>query len=159
MYWTGDASEPLSPNTFLSYAKDDRTRFVVNGVSICVYQADICKLEVDCIVNAANDRLKHGGGVAHAIALAAGETFIKDGDRIVEERGSVKVGEAVATTAGNLKYKCVIHCVGPAWSDYQGRTREENCSRDLHEAVCNSLQLAEVQGCTSIALPAISSGT
>ena len=133
--------------------------FTCNGVTIRVYEGNICRLDVDCIVNAANDRLSHGGGVAFAIAKAAGDKLIKESEKLVREGGKIEVGKAVATTAGNLNYKCVIHCVGPAWYQYTGRTREDDCSRDLHAAVLNSLHLADDGGCTSIALPAISSGT
>ena len=123
-----------------------------------MYEGNICRLGVDCIVNAANDRLWHAGGVAYAIAKAAGDELTKECDRLVREHGKVEVGRAVATTAGNLNYKCVIHCVGPAWYDYLGRRQEDDCSRDLHDAVLNSLRLADQKGCTSIALPVISSG-
>jgi len=153
-----DIKQPLS-TTPKHIANAGQAEFTLTGVTIRVYEGNICRLDVDCIVNAANDRLSHRGGVAFAIAKAAGDELTEESDRLVREGGKIGVGRAVATTAGNLNYKCVIHCVGPAWYQYTGRTREDDCSRDLHAAVLNSLHLADDGGCTSIALPAISSGT
>jgi len=143
----------------VSHGKQEEVTFSLNGVAIRVYEGNICRLDVDCIASAANGRLQHGGGVALAIAKAAGDELTKESVELVRKHGQINVGSAVATSAGNLHYKCVIHCVGPSWYDYHGRWKEEECSNDLHDAVFTTLQLAEKKGCTSIALPAISSGT
>ena len=78
---------------------------------------DLLFEDTDCIVNAANGGLSHGGGVAAAISKAAGPELDEEGDRIVEEHGRIPVGEAVVTTAGDLPFKGVIHAVGPRLGD------------------------------------------
>src|ERR687886_2503698 len=72
---------------------------------LTVEQADITKLEVDAIANAANSQLQHGGGVAAAIARAGGEEL----ERESRERAPVPLGEAVETTAGDMPARWVIH--------------------------------------------------
>jgi len=153
-----DIKQPPT-TTFKHIANTGKTEFTLNGVTICVYEGYLCRLDVDCIVNDADGRLSHGGGVALAIANAAGEKFKQESKELVRKLGNVDVGCAVATSAGDLNYKCIIHCVGPVWYDYHGRWKEDECSRDLHDAVLSSLQLADTKFCTSIALPAISLGT
>jgi O-acetyl-ADP-ribose deacetylase (regulator of RNase III) len=110
-------------------------------------EGDITELEIDVIVNAANEDLQLGTGVAGAILAAGGPSIQEECDRI----GSTPVGTAVMTGAGNLKAKQVIHAVGPK----KGEGEED---RKLASAVRASLALAERQGMRSIAVPAISSG-
>ena len=74
-------------------------------------KGDITEQEVDAIVNAANSRLDHVGGIARAIALAAGPELTAAS----LEAPQVPTGDNYATTAGNLKAKIVIHAVGPIW--------------------------------------------
>ncbi len=105
----------------------------------------------DAIVNAANGQLAHGGGVAAAIARAAGPTLTEEGDRVVRERGVIPVGEAVVTTAGTLPLKGVIHAVGP----HQGLGQEEE---KLEKALRSAFLRAHEQGWTSVSFPAVSSG-
>ena len=83
------------------------------GGEFAVVVGDLLKEPVDCIVNAANGMLAHGGGVAAAIARAGGPRLVEEGDRIVREQGAIPTGGAVVTTAGNLPFKGVIHAVGP----------------------------------------------
>jgi len=106
---------------------------------------------VDAIVNAANGHLAHGGGVAAAIARAAGPALEEEGDRIVAERGEVPVGEAVVTTAGRLPFKGVIHAVGP----HRGVGQEED---RLAQALGAAFLLAHERGWASVSFPAVSSG-
>ena len=110
-------------------------------------EGDITDLQVDVIVNAANEKLQLGGGVAGAIAKKGGPTIQEECDRI----GGTPSGTAVMTAAGNLKAKHVIHAVGPK----KGEGEED---KKLASAVRSSLALAERQGMRSIAMPAISSG-
>ena len=119
----------------------------VKGKRIYVFLGDITEMDVDAIVNAANEHLKHGGGVAGAIVRKGGKIIQEESDRI----GYCPVGEAVVTTAGSLKAKFVIHAVGPRW----GEGDEEN---KLKRAVMNALKRGEEKGISSIALPAISTG-
>src|SRR5437588_12480643 len=83
------------------------------GHSFQVVHADLLKETTDGIVNAANNQLAHGGGVAAAIARAAGSQLDAEGRRLVERDGPVPTGSAVLTTAGRLRFKGVIHTVGP----------------------------------------------
>ena len=110
-------------------------------------EGDISDLQVDVIVNAANEKLQLGAGVAGAIAKKGGPSIQEECNRI----GGTPVGTAVMTAAGNLKAKHVIHAVGP-------RKGEGEEDRKLASAVRASLALAERQGMRSIALPAISAG-
>jgi len=105
----------------------------------------------DAIVNAANGHLVHGGGVAAAIARAAGEALVQEGDRIVVAQGPLAVGEAVVTTAGKLPFKGVIHAVGPQ----QGIGREEE---RLVQALGAAFLRAHERGFESVSFPAVSSG-
>ncbi|MEM2049522.1 MAG: macro domain-containing protein [Thermoproteota archaeon] len=123
----------------------------IRGCTIRLVKGDITRLRVDAIVNAANSWLKHGGGVAAAIVRAGGRIIQEESSRIVEQRGPVKVGEAVYTTAGALDAKYVIHTVGP-------RMGEGDEDEKLRNATLNSLRLAERLGLSSIAFPAISTG-
>ncbi len=125
--------------------------FSYRGRQIIVLKGDITDVEADAIVNAANRFLKHGGGVAAAIVKKGGYIIQKESNKIVAEMGPLEVGEAVATTAGKLKAKKVIHTVGPMYGE--GNEREK-----LIKAVYNSLRLADSMGFESIAFPAISTG-
>ena len=112
-------------------------------------EGDITESETDAIVNAANSRLQHGGGVAGAIVRKGGWIIQEESNKI----GNVPVGEAAITTAGKLKAKHVIHAVGPVW-----RGGGENEDEKLRNATLNSLKLADENNLGSIAFPAISAG-
>ncbi len=130
----------------------DMTRdFSYKNIVISVMKGDITEVEADAIVNAANKYLKHGGGVAAAIVRKGGEEIQRESNKIVSEYGPLEVGEAVATTAGKLKAKKVIHTVGPIYGEGEER-------RKLIKAVTNSLRTADRLGLKSIAFPAISTG-
>jgi len=121
------------------------------GRAFEVVTGDLLKEPVDAIVNAANGHLAHGGGVAAAIARAAGPALEEEGDRVVAERGPVPVGEAVVTTAGRLPFKGVIHAVGP----HQGAGREEE---RLVQALQDAFLRAHERNWGSVSFPAVSSG-
>ena len=119
----------------------------VNGVTVRLISADLTERDVDAIVNAANDRLQHGGGVAGAIVRKGGRIIQEESDKI----GSAAVGTAVITTGGRLKARHVIHAVGPR----MGEGDEDN---KLRRAMNSVLKLATENGLTSISVPAISAG-
>ena len=114
-----------------------------------IYNGDITALEVDAIVNAANDRLAPGGGVCGAIHRAAGPELAKACARV----GGCPTGGARITEGYALSARHVIHAVGPVW---QGGTEGEDDL--LASAYRSSLDLAERQGLASVAFPAISTG-
>lgn len=118
-----------------------------------VRKGDITLMQVDAIVNAANTSLLGGGGVDGAIHRAGGPAILEDCRKIIARQGGCKVGEAVITTAGNLKAKFVIHTVGPVWNDGQ-----KNEAQKLANCYKNSLQLAIDNNCKTIAFPCISTG-
>ena len=123
---------------------------VVNMKQICIYTGDIAKFRVDVIVNAANENLKHIGGVADAILKKGGQVIQQDCDRYVRGHGPLKPGEVwMSNVVGNLPCLALIHAVGPRWSS--------NPSKQQLQKVCmNCLKEASIYN--SIALPAISSG-
>ena len=143
-----------------SDAKEVRRYNTAEGISVYVYAANILKLPVDCIVNAANDTLMHGGGVAAVIANAAGSMLTEEGNRHVQRNGKIPVGKACTTTAGDLPYHYVIHAVGPRWHDFTPHTLKDvkRCESLLQNAILSSFCEAEKREMKTIALPAISSG-
>jgi putative ATPase len=116
-----------------------------------IVQGDITAEEVDAIVNAANERLQHGGGVAWAISQKGGPAIQKESDQWILEHGPVPHSHPAWTSGGRLPAKYVIHAVGPVWGD-----GDED--QKLSAAVTGCLRLAEELKCTSVALPAISTG-
>jgi len=114
---------------------------------------NITEYPVDAIANAANSELLPGGGVSGAIHRAAGPALAAECHRLRAERGSLPTGHAVATGAGQLKAKHVIHTVGPVWHGGNHGEAENlaNCYRE-------SMRVADELNLQSIAFPAISTG-
>jgi O-acetyl-ADP-ribose deacetylase (regulator of RNase III) len=110
---------------------------------------DITTLQVDAIVNAANEQLARGGGVCGAIFRAAGEQL----DDACDSIAPCPTGEARITPGFNAKARWIIHAVGPVW---RGGTHQE--AQLLASAYRHSLELARAAGAQSIAFPAISTG-
>ncbi len=121
----------------------------INEKLIRIVQGDITEEEVDAIVNAANEYLKHGGGVAGAIVRKGGYVIQEESDKI----GYVPTGSAAVTGAGKLPAKFVIHAVGPIW-----RGGDNNEDEKLESAVMSSLKIADEKKLKSISFPAISAG-
>ena len=119
--------------------------------TIQIVQGDITTEEVDAIVNAANEHLQHGGGLARTISKQGGPAIQKESDAWVRKHGRVPHAHPAWTSGGRLPAKYVIHAVGPIW----GAGDEDN---KLEEAVTGSLQVADELKCSSLALPAISTG-
>jgi len=120
---------------------------------IQLIKGDITRIEIDCIVNAANSHLVGGGGVDGAIHKAGGPAIMDECDKIRNLNGGCPVGEAVITPGGNLPVKKVIHTVGPIW---EGGDYDE--AELLKRAYENSMKLAREEGYKSIAFPNISTG-
>jgi O-acetyl-ADP-ribose deacetylase (regulator of RNase III) len=122
-------------------------------MKIELQKGDITKIEVDVIVNAANTSLLGGGGVDGAIHRAGGREILDECIKVRNKQGGCKVGEAVITTAGQLKAQKVIHTVGPRWNDGNSNEVEK-----LANCYLNSLQLAIKHDLKTIAFPNISTG-
>jgi O-acetyl-ADP-ribose deacetylase len=116
-------------------------------VEIEVRQADVTTLDVDAITNAANTQLKHGGGVAAAISRAGGPDVQRESD----EKAPIGLGDAVATTAGDMPARHVIHA---ATMELGGPTSAEIIER----ATRSTLATADELGCRSLALVAFGTG-
>jgi len=121
------------------------------GAEFLVVRGNLLEEPVEAVVNAANGRLAHGGGVAGILARAAGPALQTESDRIVGERGTLPTGSAVATGAGRLPFKGVVHAVGPR----QGEGDEATL---LRHALGAAFEQANAAGWTSISFPAVSSG-
>jgi O-acetyl-ADP-ribose deacetylase len=114
-----------------------------------IAQADITRLDVDAVVNAANDQLAPGGGVCGAIHAAAGPDLARECAGL----GGCETGSAKITRGYDLPARHVIHAVGPVW-----RGGDQNEAELLAGAYRSSVRLADQQGLRSIAFPAISCG-
>ena len=131
---------------------DEPTRRAIGDAVLRVVRGDITTLPVDAVVNAANERLAHGGGVAAALARAGGDEVQRASDAWVAEHGPVRPGMAAVTTAGRMPARMIVHVVGPRYHDGQ-----DNAAL-LDQAVRAALDAAEDEDATSIALPAVSAG-
>ncbi|MCC9166172.1 O-acetyl-ADP-ribose deacetylase [Pontibacter harenae] len=116
-------------------------------------KGDITKLDVDAVVNAANNSLLGGGGVDGAIHRAGGPAILEECKQIRARQGGCPTGEAVLTTGGNLPASYVIHTVGPVWNG--GRKDEATL---LQNCYYNSVRIASEKNLQSIAFPNISTG-
>ena len=121
------------------------------GQRLEIVHGDITVETVDAIVNAANSRLAHGGGVAGIISRKGGPSIQRESDAWVREHGLVTHEKPAFTGAGDLPCKFVIHAVGPVWGSGGEQAK-------LAAAVHGSLERAEELNLNSIALPAISTG-
>ncbi len=121
----------------------------VSGRTIRLTQGDITDASTDTIVNAANQYLAGGGGVDGAIHRAGGPTIMAECRRI----GGCSTGDAVATGAGNLAAKHVIHAVAPIWRG--GQAGEPQL---LQSAYRRSLEVADQLGDRSISFPSLGTG-
>jgi O-acetyl-ADP-ribose deacetylase (regulator of RNase III) len=133
---------------------DQLVRFRIRGKqALELLLGDITREQTDAIVNAANSGLLGGGGVDGAIHRAAGPELLAECRKIREQRGHLPPGEAVATSAGDLKAKYVIHTVGPIW---QGGSANE--PGILESCYRSSLREAGRLSCSSISFPSVSTG-
>jgi O-acetyl-ADP-ribose deacetylase (regulator of RNase III) len=121
----------------------------IGSTEIEVIKGDITMLDVEAIVNPANNGLIHAGGLAAAIVRRGGQIIQQESRKM----GNVPTGGAVITKGGSLKAKHVIHAVGPRYKD--GNSGEAEL---LASAVKESLRIAEQKKLKSMAFPAISSG-
>ncbi len=119
----------------------------VAGTVVRAVLGDMTEERVDAMVNAANSRLLHGGGLAGALVRKGGRSIQEESLRLAP----VPVGGAVATGAGRLPSRWVIHAVGPRWGEGDEEAK-------LRSAVRSALDAANRIGARSLAMPAISTG-
>ena len=122
-------------------------------VLIVAGPGDITREETDAIVNAANSSLLGGGGVDGAIHRTGGPEILDECRKIVGKIGRLPAGQAVATGAGNLPARYVIHTVGPFWNG--GNRGEADTLASCH---LESIRIADELKLASLAFPAISTG-
>lgn len=123
-------------------------------VTITLVRGDITRQSADAIVNAANSSLLGGGGVDGAIHRRGGPAILADCRKLRASHygKGLRTGQAVATTAGELDARWVIHTVGPVYS------REEDRSDQLASCYRESLRVADELGARTVAFPAVSAG-
>jgi O-acetyl-ADP-ribose deacetylase (regulator of RNase III) len=121
---------------------------------ITFVQGDITEQDVDAIVNAANHSLLGGGGVDGAIHRRGGPEILAECQKLRKDKypDGLPTGQAVATTAGRLKARWVIHAVGPTYAESKDK------SQLLADCFRNSLRIADELGAATVAFPAISTG-
>ncbi|KAJ8316886.1 hypothetical protein KUTeg_004790 [Tegillarca granosa] len=117
------------------------------GISVYIYTGDILVSNVDCIVN---NKFNHKGEIAADITKQAGEEVVQQYDRYIKQNSPFQRAKICKTTAGNLKYKYILHVVGPHWGDNISASK---CRENLLQAVSDCLLTAEELKMSSIAIP------
>jgi O-acetyl-ADP-ribose deacetylase (regulator of RNase III) len=126
---------------------------ILSGPTLQLVRGDITAEETGAIVNAANEYLQHGAGVAGAIVRRGGPDIQRESNEWVKAHGPVSHAAPAWTSGGNLPCRYVIHAVGPVWG---GGDDDEDAK--LAAAVTGSLKVADELKLESISLPAISTG-
>ena len=125
------------------------------GATVEVRKGDLTEFPVDVMVNAANEQLNHGGGIAGAISRKGGPIIQEESTKYVNRRGQVDVGKAVILNGtGNLPCKSIVHAVGPRWNG----GKEQWAYSVIQSSVFKSEEKQKRTGFQSISFPAISSG-
>lgn len=128
------------------------TAILVGKTRIAAVRGDLTALDVDAVVNAANEHLRHGGGLAAALVRSGGRVVQEESDRWVAEHGPLQPGVAAVTGAGRMPARVVVHVAGPRYREGQDNTGL------LRTAVAAALEAAAAEACRTVALPAISAG-
>ncbi|XP_012497467.1 PREDICTED: poly [ADP-ribose] polymerase 9 isoform X3 [Propithecus coquereli] len=131
-------------------------KMLTPGLELSVWKGDLTQHAVDAVVNAANEDLLHGGGLALALVKVGGPEIQEESRRVIVSYGKIPTGEIVTTGAGRLPCKVIIHAVGPRWraADPQG------CITMLQRAITNILDYVIYRNTLikTVAIPALSSG-
>jgi O-acetyl-ADP-ribose deacetylase (regulator of RNase III) len=122
-----------------------------SGLTLAICMGDITRIKCDVIVNAANEHLAHGGGVAAAIERRGGQIIQLESRDWVAAHGPISHDKPAFTSGGDLPCKFIIHAIGPRWGE-----GEEDIK--LAQTIRSSLSLANELKATSICFPAISTG-
>ena len=124
-----------------------------SGQTLALYHGDLTEEQVSAIVNAANEYLEHGGGLAGAIVRRGGREIQAESNAWVRQHGLAGHDKPALTGAGKLRCQAIIHAVGPMW---RGGGQGEEAK--LRLAYTSALKLAHEQGFDSVAFPSISTG-
>jgi O-acetyl-ADP-ribose deacetylase (regulator of RNase III) len=122
-----------------------------SGQILALYHGDLTEEHVDAVVNAANEYLAHGGGLAGALAQRGGASIQQESQAWVKQHGLAGHDKPALTGAGKLPCRAIIHAVGPVW----GSGDEDH---KLQAAYTAALEMAEVQSFKTVAFPSISTG-
>ncbi len=122
------------------------------ATTITAITGDLTAMDIDAIINAANEHLAHGGGLAAAIVRAGGSVVQQESEEWVAAHGPLSPGVAAVTGAGAMPARAVIHVAGPRYRE--GQDNEGL----LRTAVTAALHTAAAEGHRTVALPAISTG-
>ncbi|OMJ79290.1 hypothetical protein SteCoe_20711 [Stentor coeruleus] len=128
---------------------------LINNVLIRLYFGSALNLHAEAVVNAANEELEHGGGIAGQIAKEAGEKIREESRNWIAENGRIILGGVASTNPLNLRvkgFKCIIHAVGPK---EKGSYLNEDM---LISTLVNSIKEASIKECNSVNIPGISCG-
>lgn len=139
---------------------DSEKRFEVvlpSGTLVSVWKADLTEFPADAVVNAANDRLQHTGGLAGALSKAGGPQIQAESNKYISIHGGLSTGDAVVTNPGLLPCKKIIHAVGPQVS-FSSMSNLSKPKLLLKKAILSILARAKENNLKSVAIPAISSG-
>ncbi|XP_073408003.1 protein mono-ADP-ribosyltransferase PARP9-like [Dendrobates tinctorius] len=127
----------------------------LHGPLISVWRDDVTRQDSDVVVNAANGRLEHTAGLAHALVEAGGWQIVRESREYIARSGAVKTGGIAVTSAGALPCKTIVHAVGPIWNNWAA----EQCQAELQHAIHNVLLYVSCHpDLHSVAIPAVSSG-
>ena len=124
---------------------------LAHGKRMELIQGDLTEEQVDVIVNAANQWLQHGAGVAGAIIQKGGAVIQSESNEWVAKHGFITRDQPAYTNAGNLPYRYVIHAVGPVWGE--GEEEEK-----LYRAIRGALNMAVQLKAHALSIPPISTG-
>ncbi|XP_060909814.1 protein mono-ADP-ribosyltransferase PARP9 [Labrus mixtus] len=156
-----DSADDFSSAQQKKPAGEDQPRFAFKldaGVRVSVWRADLTRFkEAEAVVNAANTKLQHGGGLAGALSKAGGPVIQRESVNYIRKNGDLYTGDAIVTSAGSLPCKCIIHAVGPDLNHYS----TPNISRAeplLKKTIWSILNIVSENCLQSVAIPAISSG-
>lgn len=129
-----------------------------DGLEVTVWKADLTAFPVDAVVNAANNRLDHCGGLAYALSKAGGPDIQKESDAFKKDHFSFGTGDAAVTNAGLLPCKKIIHAVGPCLPSEPTEKDVSLAEPLLEKAVQSVFHQAARHSLKSVAIPALSSG-
>lgn len=154
----GDGKPTAAPPQRAPAVQRRFTTMLGTGVRVSVCKADLTCFPAAAVVNAANTRLQHHGGLAQALSSAGGPRIQSDSNAYISKNGELKTGDAVVADAGNLRCQKIIHAVGPRLPKHPPPSELRTAEDLLATVIKNILDRVEEHRLQSVAIPAISSG-